>query len=113
MNIKAIIVSVFKVLAIVLVLAVLFPSVVKLSHAFNHHTHEVCESDNESKTHFHESDLDCDFYKFKLTKNQFFVLSKYSIKPNFLFSKEKLEHYISYNNYRQLTRFLRGPPQLV
>ena len=113
MNTKTVILSVFKALAIVLVLAVLLPSAVKLTHAFNHHEHEVCESDNESKTHFHESDLDCDFYKFKLTKNQFFVLSKYETKAILPFSKEKLEHYISFNNYQQLSRFLRGPPQLV
>lgn len=113
MNIKTVITSVFKTLAITLVLAVLLPSAIKLTHAFNHHTHEVCESDNESKTHFHESDIDCDFYKFKLTKNQFFVLSKYEKSAEFQFSKQKLDYYISFNNYQQLTRFLRGPPQLV
>ena len=94
-------------------LIVLLPSAVKLTHAFNHHTHEVCESDNQLKTHFHESDLDCDFYKFKLNKNQFFVLSKYDNNTDIPFSKESLEHYISFNNYQQLSRFLRGPPLLV
>ncbi|WP_400079892.1 hypothetical protein [Winogradskyella sp. R77965] len=96
-----------------LILAVLLPSALKLEHAFNHHTHEVCESDNESKTHFHESDLDCDFYKFKLSENQFFVLSKYEIKVEFPFFNETTNYYISFNNYQQLSRFLRGPPQLV
>jgi hypothetical protein len=96
-----------------LVLVVLLPSAVKLTHAFNHHTHEVCESDNDSITHFHQSDLDCDFYKFKLNNNQFFVLTEYELKTILPFSKEKLEHYISFNNYQQLSRFLRGPPQLV
>ncbi|WP_296384811.1 hypothetical protein [Winogradskyella sp.] len=113
MNFKTVITSIFRVLALILVLAVLLPSVVKLTHAFNHHTHEVCESDNEATTHFHESDLECDFYKFKLTKNQFFVLSKYEKNAKFQFSKQKLDYYISFNNYQQLTRFLRGPPQLV
>ena len=91
----------------------LLPSAVKLTHVFNHHEHEICESDDESKTHFHESDLDCDFYKFKLNKNQFFVLSKYRKKAEFPFSKQTLEYYISYNNHQQLSTFLRGPPQLV
>lgn len=113
MIIKTVITSVFKALAILLVLAVLLPSAVKFSHAFNHHTHEVCESDNDFQTHFHESDIDCDFYKFKLTKNQFFVLSEYEKKAEFPFSKQTTEHYISFNNFQQLTRFLRGPPQLV
>jgi len=96
-----------------LTLAVLLPSAIKLAHIFNHHKHEVCESDNKSKTHFHKSDLDCDFYKFKLTKNQFFVLSKYDIKTKFPFLSETTNYYISFNNHQQLTRFLRGPPQLV
>ena len=102
-----------KVLAITLVLAVLLPSAVKLTHAFNHHTHEVCESDNDFKTHFHQSDVECDFYKFKLSENQFFILSEYNQKAHFQFSKDNLDYYISFNNYQQLTRFLRGPPQLV
>ena len=96
-----------------LVLAVLLPSVVKLTHAFTHHTHEVCEFDNESTTHFHESDIDCDFYKFKLTENQFFIVFKYEKSLKTLQLTQKQEHYISFNNYQQLTRFLRGPPQLV
>jgi len=104
---------VFRVIAIVLVLAVLLPSAVKLTHAFNHHTHEVCDSDNNTNTHFHESDLDCDFYKFKLTENQFFVVSKYEKNTDFQLSRLETDDYTSFNNYQQLTRFLRGPPQLV
>ncbi len=72
MNIKTVMASVFRVLAIMLVLTVLLPSVLKLTHAFTHHKHEVCDTDNKHETHFHESDLNCDFYKFKLTKTQFF-----------------------------------------
>lgn len=113
MNLKAVILSTFRVLAIVLVLAVILPSVVKLTHAFNHHKHEVCDEDINHTTHFHQSDLDCDFYKFKLSKIQFFECYD---------SKDKLEivniivgthYYISYHNNQQLTRFLRGPPLFV
>lgn len=113
MNFKTIISSTIKVLAIVLTLAVLLPSAIKLTHAFNHHTHEVCKSDDASNTHFHESDIDCDFYKFKLTKNQFFVLDKYEYKAAFLLLNEKLDYYTSFNNYQNSTRHLRGPPQLI
>lgn len=113
MKLKTVIQALFKVLAFLLVLAVLFPSALKFSHAFTHHSHQVCEDDNSSSTHFHETDIDCDFYKFKLTKNQFFVLSKYESKAKFPDSRKTTEHYISFNNYQQLTRFLRGPPQLV
>ena len=63
-----------------LILAVLLPSVIKLTHSFNHSKHEVCDNDNEQQTHFHETDLDCDFYKFKLTKIQFFKLYEFEIR---------------------------------
>lgn len=96
-----------------LVLAVLLPSAIKLTHAFNHHTHEVCEFDDNSSTHFHQSDLDCDFYTFKLNKNQFFVLSQNEEQIEIPYSKLSLEHYVSLHNYQQLSRYLRGPPQLV
>ena len=113
MNVKTLITFIFRVSAIVLTLAVLLPPAAKLSHAFNHHTHEVCENDDTSNTHFHQADIDCDFYKFKLTKNQFFVLSKYDEKLELPYSKQELNYYTSFNNYQQLQKFLRGPPQLV
>ena len=113
MNLKTVIESTYKVLAITLVLAVLLPSGVKLSHAFNHHTHEVCESDDDSQTHFHESDIDCDFYKFKLNKNQFFALVNNDENPTNQFLKQEVNYYISFNNLQQLIRFQRGPPRLV
>ncbi len=112
MNIKTALTSLFKTLALVLVLAVLFPSVVKLSHAFTHHAHKVCNADNEHKTHFHESDFSCDFYKFKLTNTQFLVFCTYDIIGNKNTTKIFSSHYISFNNYQQLTRFVRGPPQV-
>ncbi len=113
MNFKTVIISVFKVLAITLVISVLLPSVVKLTHAFNHHKHEVCDNDNTHQTHFHESDIDCDFYKFKLTNIQFFKLYEYEIKQPTEYFKPSSKYYTSLHNQQQLTRFLRGPPQLM
>ncbi|SDH55846.1 hypothetical protein SAMN04489796_103186 [Winogradskyella thalassocola] len=95
-----------------LVLSVLLPSVVKLTHAFNHHTHEVCDSDNELKTHFHESDLDCDFYKFKLTNNLFLVFNNYEIITEKTATKQLSSHYSSFNNYQYSKRYVRGPPMV-
>jgi hypothetical protein len=113
LNYKTVISSVFKGLAVLLVLAVLLPSVVKLTHAFNHHKHKVCDSDNTLQTHFHGSDRDCDFYKFKLTKIQFFKLYEYDLKPPIEFFKPSLKYYTSLRTHQQSTRFLRGPPQLM
>lgn len=113
MNFKTVITSLFKVLAILLILAILMPSAVKLTHSFNHHKHEVCDNDNTHKIHFHESDLDCDFYKFKLTKIQFFKLNEYQTKKQTDYFKPNSKYFTSLNNHQQLTRFLRGPPQLM
>lgn len=112
MKTKTVFIALFKTLAFMLVLAVLFPSAVKLTHAFTHHSHKVCDSDGELKTHFHESDIDCDFYKFKLTNTQFLVNIDYTLIANLEITKTFSSHYISFNNYQQLTRFVRGPPQV-
>lgn len=53
-----------KISIIILVAALLTPSVVKLHHLFEDHAHAVCV--NTQDTHWHEVDLDCEFYKFKL-----------------------------------------------
>ena len=55
----------YKISLIVLIIALLVPSFVKLAHAFEKHKHEVCTT--PQKSHYHELDLDCEFYKFKLS----------------------------------------------
>ena len=113
MNIKLVLTSLFKTLAFLLVLAVLLPSAVKLSHVFTHHTHEVCENDQSLDTHFHESNIDCDFYKFKLT-TQFYLQNKLvtltSPEENFKITDSQYE-FVS--DYQKLQTALRGPPQMI
>ncbi|MBF8149599.1 hypothetical protein ITJ86_06795 [Winogradskyella sp. F6397] len=96
-----------------LVLAVLFPSAVKLNHAFSHHTHNVCDDDGSLTTHFHEADIDCDFYKFKLT-TQFYFKNKLdtlvSEEENFKITNSQYE-FVS--DFQKLQTVLRGPPQLI
>lgn len=50
--------------AILLTASIAVPSLVKFSHIFESHKHEVCT--NISTTHLHEFDIDCEFYKFKI-----------------------------------------------
>lgn len=103
----------FQTTAIFLVLGVLSPSLVKLAHAFNHHQHEVCENQDLNSTHFHKTDIDCEFYKFKITKNVFF--SSPENEPIVKTYLQKLEdsYYQFFIPHQQLTSFLRGPPRLV
>ena len=88
--------------------AVLFPSAVKFAHTFSHHEHEVC--DGESAVHFHELDIDCEFFKFKINntyKSEIAVFEIYNpeiSKSVATTRKSFLLHKIQSN------RFLRGPP---
>ncbi|WP_026755915.1 hypothetical protein [Sediminibacter sp. Hel_I_10] len=96
---------------LVLVMALLLPSVVKLAHAFENHEHVVCKGENQS--HLHELDLDCEFYKFKLNTNFSFEFANYEIFISEQFQELNLEHYTFLNGHQQRTAYLRGPPCLV
>lgn len=103
--------TIFKVLALTLVFAILTPSLVKFSHGFQNHEHEVCYG--EFSSHLHEIDIDCEFYKFKL--NNQFVFNPKSI--TFLEVKQTTAEIISQyrfiNDYQKLQTSLRGPPVTV
>lgn len=113
MNLKTVIASIFRLLAVVLTLAVLLPSAVKLNHVFNHHQHEVCENDENTKTHFHQSDMDCEFYKFKLTKSYYLDLYRSGEIAKIFNHKTELSYYLFLRTHQQDTSYLRGPPALV
>jgi len=102
---------IYKFCTVILILALLTPSAVKFFHIFEDHIHEVCK--NNQKTHFHEFDLDCEFYKFKL-KTQF------SLSTNDFQFLDIVENYqpivLQYcylNDFQSLHFSLRGPPQLI
>lgn len=100
-----------RILLLVLITALITPYAVKFTHIFEHHTHDVCLG--EESTHLHELDLDCEFYKFKLTQKFTCNLSNVEF---FLEKKEpkqitSLYHFFSNNKSSQFS--LRGPPELV
>lgn len=103
----------FKVLSLVLILSVLLPSAVKLSHVFTHHKHEVCKNDSDSTTHFHELDVDCEFYKFKLNTNYYsgFYTFETVILNNY--NKANSSFYLFLRTHLQDTSYLRGPPAVA
>lgn len=113
MKIENYIKTVFKTCALVLALVVMLPSVVKLSHAFTHHSHIVCEDDNTLNTHFHKTDFDCDFYKFKLTTQYYFlynIVLPLSLEENFKITNSQ---YQFVSDFQKLQVALRGPPQMI
>ena len=102
----------FKLATILLVLAILTPSLVKVGHAFENHKHDVC-TDNLSQTHLHALDLDCEFYKFKLNTKYYTVLNNFRIDVEENYSKINNTFYYFFNNHQQFSFSLRGPPSLV
>lgn len=102
---------VFRILSIILVVTLFAPSAAKFAHIFTHHEHKQCAT--PGKTHIHQVDLDCEFYKFQLNKH--FLLPEES--SNWLdISKSYRISPLTYNflyNHRPLSFSLRGPPILV
>jgi hypothetical protein len=101
----------FKISLVILIIALLVPSFVKLAHTFETHKHEICKT--PQKSHYHELNLDCDFYKFKLSNALY--IQHYDIE---ITSKSQLilvsNLYTSaYSNLHLQQTSLRGPPQLI
>lgn len=103
---------VFRSITILVVLMLIAPSVVKLGHAFEDHEHEVCV--DNSSSHFHTLDLDCEFYKFNI--------SNPLLLPNLQYDITCIDYYSSvinndlYNfdyNHQQLYFSLRAPPSKI
>lgn len=100
-----------KVLVILLSVVLVTPLFVKLNHLFEGHKHEVCETPNAN--HFHEFEIDCDFYDFKLNTEfkdlnlsfDFFIPYEVSQTINSQY------HFIS--DYQKYLFSLRGPPLSV
>ena len=100
----------FKIFTLILVASLLLPSAVKLNHAFEDHKHEVCKTN--SIDHFHELDLDCEFYKFNKT-NQYFITFNHDISEFVNIDiKQNFSYYNFLNSHQPLNFSLRGPPQV-
>jgi hypothetical protein len=101
----------FKLSILILVFAILTPTIVKLAHTLENHEHIIC-TDSQT-THFHGIDLDCEFYKFKIQTQTFYEYVDFN-----LHEKLDLNHVIE-SNYKYYSStivrlcFLRGPPELV
>lgn len=100
-----------KISIVVLTIALLTPSLVKFSHIFENHVHKVCE--NPQKSHFHEFDLDCEFYKFKLNTQFGFSANEFQFLNIIENHQPIISQYQFLSDYQRLHFSLRGPPQLI
>ena len=99
---------VLKIATLLITLTLILPSVVKFSHVFSHHEHEICLGENQ--THLHTLDLDCSFYKFKLNHQftiDFFSYELFSVQEN---HQVIVSQYEFLSPFQQLHFSLRGPP---
>ena len=103
--------NIFKITALLLVITLVIPSIVKLSHAFAQHKHEVCFG--EAEAHFHNLNLDCEFYKFKLNNNYYQAIEVATVTPTINIQKNNTSYYFFLITHQQDSYYLRGPPSLV
>lgn len=103
--------QIYVITAIILTAALLTPSFVKLSHTFQDHKHEICLS--PTSNHYHEFDVECEFYKFKITSEFVFVFTQVSFVHDYILSEQISSKYTFQSNYQNLQILLRGPPYLV
>jgi hypothetical protein len=102
---------IFKTLTIVLVIALITPTLVKIAHVFENHKHEVCKS--KQQAHLHTLDLDCEFYKFKVNNTFTFKAVNYNLYSVVDYHKIVSSQYQFISDYQRLSFALRGPPQIV
>ena len=96
------------ILALFLVVAILSPAIVKLSHALYEHEEQLCHE--IGSVHVHEVELDCDFQKFNLAP-QYYPHFVKAIKVHAKITRKKDFNYYSFlSKYQKLHFTLRGPP---
>ncbi len=100
-----------KILVVVLTIVLVTPIFVKLNHIFEDHKHEFCKTPYTN--HFHELEIDCEFYDFRLNTefNYSYTLVDIPVLTEITQSIISQYHFVS--DYQQLQFSLTGPPQTV
>lgn len=95
-------------LSLLLIAAILSPSILKISHALYEHEEQFCE--DNSSVHVHEVEIDCDFQKFQLSPQLYPNFAKtLELYPD-LIKENDLNFYSFLSKYQKLHFTLRGPP---
>ena len=100
-----------KILVVVLTIVLVIPIFVKLNHIFEDHKHEVCKTPYTK--HFHELEIDCEFYDFRLNTEINYSVASVDIPFLREITQSIISQYRFVSNYQQLQFSLRGPPQIV
>ena len=97
-----------KILVLVLSITLVIPLFVKSYHLVEDHKHEVCKT--PFTKHFHEFEIDCEFYDFTLNTHFFSSLASIEIPEVDEIYKSIFSKYHFISDYQQLHFSLRGPP---
>lgn len=93
---------------IVLLICMALPSVVKFNHAIHDHEERQCNSD--TRTHFHASEFDCVFHKFKVATSFYPPLFVFDAYIPGAYLPYILPGYTYFKSCRLLPFGLRAPP---
>ena len=100
-----------RITTIIIVACLLLPIGVKSAHVFSHHEHEVCIDENQP--HFHEIDMDCEFYKFNLNSNLYVHVHTFEINFEIKTQTVNVKNYLYSKDHQHPSTYLRGPPCLM
>lgn len=96
--------------AVLLIICMALPSIMKLAHAIHGHNHQKCTEN--IALHLHEAGFDCEFQKFKLTQQFYAPLQEFRIFQNTSINERNYNYYFFLSSYQKLHFSLRGPPSV-
>lgn len=101
----------FKLTALLLVVVMLTPVVIRYADVFVKHEHVLCEY--SPKAHVHTLDAVCDFYN-NIKFNYKFIIPSFTFQLFPVEDNHKIirSQYVLLSSYQQLHFSLRGPPQI-
>ena len=88
--------------------ALLFPSIVSLTHIFAHEEQEICT--NYKDAHFHKKSLDCELCDLRLQKVLAFESVNYQFFIPYIPTIKSTDFYLFLSDHQKLPFALRGPP---
>lgn len=91
-----------------MVVALLFPSAVSISHIHAHEKQEVCNDFRE--THFHKKNIDCELCDLHRTPLIAFELFNFNLYQALSVNKKFFDNYHFLSDFQKLSFEVRGPP---
>ncbi|QWX85382.1 hypothetical protein H0I23_07005 [Cellulophaga sp. HaHaR_3_176] len=98
----------FSFTTILLLFALAIPNIAKVSHTLFDHKEITCLEKNS--VHFHETEFNCEFYKYQLSTYFSVQIYNYNVFASDLEPEQNQNYYFLLSEYQNLHFSLRGPP---